>query len=129
MKMLITPNEYFNNHDIECQLSEEQVHNAIELLYRINLLRQEMGIPFKINSGFRPRAHNVAIGGAPNSLHIQCAAIDIADPNGVLFNMVTANNNELLVKYDLYAEDRKRTPQWLHLQLFAPASKRRVFMP
>lgn len=128
MKMLVTPQEYFGSQDVSA-LTHQQYCNAIELLYRINLLRQELGIPFTVNSGYRSPAHNVKIGGSPNSSHCQAAAIDLSDRSGQIYAAVTANNNAILIKYDLYAEDRSATPTWCHLSIIAPKSGNRVFKP
>jgi uncharacterized protein YcbK (DUF882 family) len=40
-------------------------------------LRDIIGVPFKINSGFRCNSHNTAIGGVSNSWHTKGKACDI----------------------------------------------------
>jgi hypothetical protein len=127
-KLLVTPEEYFKNHPLK-DVTPTMWFNAIELLVKINTLREELGIPFVVTSGYRPLAHNKTIGGSTNSNHIQCAAIDIRDADGRIFAAMTANNNALLEKYDLYAECRSATPNWCHLATKPPRSKLRVFKP
>jgi len=40
-------------------------------------LRDELGLPIKINSGYRTKSYNKKIGGATNSMHVQAKAADI----------------------------------------------------
>ena len=40
--------------------------------------RESLGVPFRINSGFRCKAHNAAVGGAAHSPHLLGMAADIA---------------------------------------------------
>lgn len=46
----------------------------------LEALRQELGVPFVITSGYRCPAHNRLVGGAANSYHVQGMAADIACP-------------------------------------------------
>ena len=48
------------------------------LVYRLDALRELVGRPFIINSGYRTIEHNKAIGGAPQSAHISGEAVDIS---------------------------------------------------
>ena len=45
-------------------------------------MREATGIPFHINSGFRTPAHNMAVGGGPNSAHTRGLAADISAQTG-----------------------------------------------
>jgi uncharacterized protein YcbK (DUF882 family) len=40
-------------------------------------VRGEAGIPMKVNSGYRTIAHNLSVGGGPNSAHLRGMAADI----------------------------------------------------
>jgi len=48
-----------------------------ELLSVLEGVRQHFGKPVNINSAYRCPAHNQAVGGAPNSAHVQGIAADI----------------------------------------------------
>jgi len=48
-----------------------------ELLWRLDVLRAAYGDKIFINSGWRCRAHNVAVGGADGSYHMEGRAADI----------------------------------------------------
>lgn len=47
-------------------------------------VRDMCGFPFHINSGFRCAAHNKAIGGAPDSMHLLGRAADIGITDSML---------------------------------------------
>lgn len=51
--------------------------NAQELLNRLQIIRDHIGVPIMINSGYRSPAHNSSIGGAKNSQHLYAKAADI----------------------------------------------------
>ena len=51
--------------------------NVIELIDNLNVLRQELGSPLFVNSGYRSPEHNKSIGGSLNSQHLIGKAADI----------------------------------------------------
>ena len=51
--------------------------NVIELIDNLNVLRQELGSPLFVNSGYRSPEHNKNIGGSLNSQHLTGKAADI----------------------------------------------------
>lgn len=124
--MRITSKEYFENCPA-VDLTEEQVHNVIKLLYVVNQLRDAWGKPLTVNSGYRNPEHNKKIGGAPRSNHLLCSAIDLGDKDGSLKAWLTANDNEMLEKFDLYMEHPDDTKTWAHVQINPPKSGKRVF--
>ena len=63
---------------IENRINAVEVNNLVRLCKAVlEPLREHFGVPIKINSGFRCRALNAAVGGAPNSYHIKGRAVDI----------------------------------------------------
>ena len=50
-------------------------------LFELDLARDSASIPFKINSGYRCKKHNKAIGGVGSSAHCKGKAADIATNN------------------------------------------------
>lgn len=50
----------------------------LSTLQMLQQARTIAGIPFKINSGYRTKAHNAKVGGVKNSSHTRGYAIDIA---------------------------------------------------
>lgn len=100
--------------------------NAQQLLERVNSFLAEAGLTRKPTSGFRTAAHNKAVGGAPQSAHLTCQAVDLADRDRKLSDWCE-KNPEMLEKYLLWMEDPSRTPTWVHLQT-RPA-RNRIFKP
>ena len=52
------------------------------LVNKLQALRDRLGVPLAITSGYRCPDHNKAVGGAPNSYHVQGMAADIVCPKG-----------------------------------------------
>lgn len=127
----VSPEEYFGRDTWKEQpsvnLTPSQLFNACRLLVQINRLRDALGVPLLVTSGYRTPEHNAKIGGAPKSNHMQCLAIDISDPDGKLKSRLAENDCHLLRRFGLYMEDPKDTPTWCHLQIVPPASGRRIF--
>lgn len=54
------------------------VNMKIKFLKMLDAAREEAGIPFRVNSGYRTAARNAAVGGVSNSAHLSGWAADIA---------------------------------------------------
>ena len=64
------------------------------------------------------------------SSHLYGCAVDIGDSDGKLKAWLqTDSGNLALINCGLWAEDYKSTPNWIHLQTYAPNSFNRVFKP
>lgn len=48
----------------------------------LDAIREEAGIVFHVNSGYRTKAHNLEVGGGPNSAHTRGMAADIRAISG-----------------------------------------------
>lgn len=125
---MITEAEYLKGRDQKAPLTEKLRANMKTLLSRVNKLRFAWNKPIIVTSGYRPEASNAAVGGKPKSAHITCEAIDISDPDKELAKWTLANL-PLLEELGLYIEDPAYTKNWLHLQIRAPKSGKRVFKP
>lgn len=53
------------------------IPNLKELAINLQVLRDHLGKPVKVNSGYRSPAHNMNVGGAHNSQHLYGRAADI----------------------------------------------------
>lgn len=100
--------------------------NLADLLHKINILRGIYGQPMIINSGYRTPDHNRRIGGARNSAHLYCQAVDFRDLSGKLKDWLMQNIC-VLEELGLWLEDPSKTAGWCHVQT-RPA-KSRVFIP
>lgn len=56
---------------------------SLQLVQALQKLRDELGLPLTINSGFRCVKHNAAVGGAKASQHVYGTAADVATPKGL----------------------------------------------
>lgn len=108
------------------QLTPEQTANMNTLIPAVNDLLEAFGEKRAVNSGYRSPEINKAAGGKKKSNHLICAAIDLSDADAKLYNFCRKNEG-LMEKLHLYAEERQGP--WLHLQIFAPRSGRRFFLP
>lgn len=110
--------------------------DANKLISKVSVLLQMAGMEqFDITSGWRPVAHNFAIGGAANSKHIFARAIDILDPDKKLGEWCLSNQ-EILRELGLYMESLNKThaaanrmKRWTHFQTVPPRSGDIVFKP
>lgn len=51
---------------------------SIDLVDRLQSIRDVLGVPLRINSGLRCLQHNQAVGGVPHSAHMRGTAADVA---------------------------------------------------
>lgn len=58
----------------------EYYGNLQTLIDNLQILRDAIGLPISINSGYRTPSHNKEVGGAPNSMHLKAGAADIVIP-------------------------------------------------
>jgi uncharacterized protein YcbK (DUF882 family) len=52
-----------------------------EIIGPLDYIREHLGKPMVVNSGYRTTAHNIAVGGATNSAHMRGLAADIKAVN------------------------------------------------
>lgn len=81
--MTLTKN--FSRAEFACKGANCCWHSApmnIRLVSALQILRDKVGLPLTINSGFRCVKHNAAEGGAKESQHLYGTAADIALPQG-----------------------------------------------
>ena len=68
-----------------------------DLILILESVRNELGKPVVITSGYRTEAHNEKVGGKPNSSHLKGLAVDIAcNASRDRFNLVN-----LFIKHDI----------------------------
>lgn len=57
--------------------------NVQLLAEALQTVRDRVGAPLEVSSGYRTRRHNRAVGGSPGSQHLMARAADIHPPGGV----------------------------------------------
>ena len=77
--MRLTKN--FNLSEFDCkdgsEMPSELLTNVLELAENLQVLRDFVGVPIKINSSYRSLSHNAKIGGSKSSQHLFAKAADI----------------------------------------------------
>lgn len=77
--MKLTKN--FSLHEFDCKdgskMPSEVLLNIVKLADQLQILRDFIGRPIKINSAYRSPSHNKMVGGAKNSQHLLGKAADI----------------------------------------------------
>lgn len=129
---VITLEAYWKHRDVTFpnELTDTIRTNAIELLRRVNALLYALHIAnVTVSSGWRPKEVNEMYGGAPKSYHVTGQAIDIADHDKRLAKELV-DRAWLLKEFDLWMEDPKSTPTWVHLDTgIRPERDVRIFKP
>jgi len=116
----------------------ELENNLLELLIKINKVRDAYGRPMTVSSGFRSMEEHLEIYRKKGitdkkkipmkSKHLFCQAIDIYDPKKELQKWIKENVS-LMEEIGLWFEDFDSTPNWTHFQIVPPSSKTRFFRP
>lgn len=101
---------------------------VLDLLKRMNAVRQLYGRPMIVSSAYRDPIHNEKIGGAKDSNHCKGLAIDILDPDDRLVYWIMGNQ-DTLANLGLWCEDPAYTDGWVHFQSIKPKSGKRLFKP
>ena len=69
--------EEFDSKDGVC-MPNDVLNNIVELVKNVQIIRDYVGVPLTINSGYRSPAHNKSVGGVTNSYHVQGKASDLS---------------------------------------------------
>lgn len=129
---MIRLEDYWMGRDTKyaSEMTSEIEDNAEGLLSRVNDLLAAMGMPDRaVRSGWRPQEVNDATANAAaNSRHMTGEAVDLDDPDRSLARAIMLEV-DVLTHFNLYMEDSRWTPTWVHLQSVPPHSGRRVFVP
>lgn len=81
MKNKTPKSKYFKLSEFHCgdgtRVPEEYYDNVQELMDNLDVLREHLGYPITINSGYRTAEYNKSVGGAKKSQHLTASAADI----------------------------------------------------
>lgn len=71
----------FSIHEFACKdgtpVPDSLKANATTLMINLQVLRDYLGEPLSVLSGYRSPSHNAKVGGKPNSLHLKAMAADL----------------------------------------------------
>jgi hypothetical protein len=140
---MITLQDYWMGRDAQypADLTPEIVQNAQSLMQRVATLLEKAaaenvspGIDEAtrtcVASGWRPKSVNEKTANASaTSLHLNGMGIDLREAPSRALARFCLRNLDLLAELDLWMEDPRWTPTWVHLQSRAPGSNDRVFIP
>lgn len=113
--------------------TEEIQANGAETVEQVNKLlafAEANGIVRDgVASGWRPAAVNDATSNsAALSKHLFALACDVRDENRALAQWCVSNKAKLVL-CELWMEDPRWTPAWVHLQVVPPGSGKRIYIP
>ena len=137
---MITLNDFYKGRDIAyaSELTPEIRANAAVTVERVNMLlgafyaSQAEGSYRTVNSGWRPPEVNAATEGAAlHSRHMTGEACDLSDDDAALdaWCLLQSKAGGELERIGLWLESPQSTPRWCHIQIIAPGSGQRVFIP
>lgn len=119
--MQLTKN--FNLEEFRCKdgtpVPEELIENVTRLAEQLQVLRDAIGKPINILSGYRTEEHNKKIGGAPNSYHIKAMAADI-QVKGMSAQQIQWKLLILIVKRKITAGAVKKYATFVHYDIGPP---------
>jgi hypothetical protein len=121
---MVTKEEILMGRQEEFPLDEKMSANIDRLFLAVNRLREMYNKPMYVSSGYRPDHYNVEAGGAANSPHLTCQAVDFHDVDGEIKKFCTI---EVLEECGLFMESPDHTPTWCHVQV--RPTKNRIFIP
>lgn len=127
-RVFIKESDVLMNRIAKQDLPSESQSNLATLVERLNLFFANYSGPIVVSSGYRDPSRNATIGGATKSHHMTCAAIDLADSSGKVWQYCLDNLSKAK-SIGLWFEDRRWTPSWTHCQIVAPKSGKRIFVP
>jgi hypothetical protein len=105
--------------------TQTEINNLTQLVNNVlQPLRDLLGKPIQVNSGFRSLAVNTAIGGAPKSQHCNGEAADINSlDNANMFHLI---RNQLTFDQLIWEGGNDTQPEWVHVSYKAKNNRKQV---
>ncbi len=98
----------FSKWEFRCPCGCGQVRVDSRLIEALQILRDRIGLPIEISSGYRCRKHNADVGGVPDSQHLLGHAADIVvqglhpDCVATIAETIPAFKNGGIGRYDTF---------------------------
>ena len=116
-----TEAEILRGYKIE-DIQEHLLPNIFPTLKILQLIRTDLNIPIIINSSFRTKEHNAAVGGSPGSMHLYFNAIDFSVKGFDLTNyrhlVYRINARSYVTSIEYLGENRILTPNIMGIGLY-----------
>ena len=71
--------KHFKAKEFACKCCGD-LRISTELVILLDNIREALGMPLVVNSGYRCRLHNEEVGGSPSSSHLKGLAVDLKVP-------------------------------------------------
>lgn len=88
-------------------------HQILKVAQNLEILRESLGRPIVITSGYRSKSHNAAVGGARNSYHLRGMAADIR-ARGLTPEQVFKEIRRLIAAGEMSPGGLKKYPTFVH---------------
>lgn len=103
--------------------SFETLHNLLRTTERLQLIRDRCEFPIKVNSCFRSKAVNEAVGGSSTSMHTKALAVDVKasseDRNRRIYEVCRECMGDLgidqLIMYNIVPADSRSNIRFIHI--------------
>ena len=112
-----------NRLKIDNSVPEELMPNIQLTAVKLELVRQALGCPIIITSGYRCPALNARVGGAANSAHTKGLAVDFHSPFGTP-KQICQRLIDAGVVFDKLIQEHN---QWVHIG-FSPTKNRQIVL-
>ena len=94
--------------------------NLLLLIEELDKIRDEFGSPIYVNSGYRCKELNKAVGGVSNSAHLKGLAADITSKdNKKLFQIIKEKGN-----FDKLIDENNLS--WIHFQINPEKNQKKI---
>lgn len=118
----MTASQEAHRRGIDNTPTVEAMQNLPKLAQLMESVRAHLGVPIIVSSGFRSKALNDAIGGAPSSQHLTGQACDFIAPGyGAPVTICSHLVDQVSVDYDQLIQEGR----WVHIS-WAPKPRRQV---
>jgi uncharacterized protein YcbK (DUF882 family) len=114
--------KYFKKEEFRCHDGTPvpliYLPNLIKLMNKLDVIREEIGLPIRIMSGYRTKKYNMGCGGKPQSAHLFALAADIQcdlDPK-VLYSVIQS----LIDQKKISDGGLSLYPTWVHVDCARP---------
>lgn len=113
------------------ELPKGSIEQNVKLLVEVLLdpIREKIGMPITVTSGYRPKKLNDAVGGAKNSNHLYGYAADVQCGNKRSDNLkIVYALLELGCDWDecIIEKGTLTAPQWIHIAFKRTGNRRRL---
>ena len=105
----------FNSKD-GAKMPPEVKANILDLISNLDVIRETIGKPVIINSGYRSPKHNKEVGGASKSMHMVGKAADIHVP-GMSTQELYRIIEQLIAKGKIVQGGVGLYPSWIHYDI------------